>query len=257
MSKNANTILDIARGWIGRKESNGTHKEIIDVYNAHKPLARGYKVKYTDSWCATFVSACSIKAGYTEIVPTECSCNQMINGFKKIGRWCEDDSHVPSTGDIIFYDWQDNGVGDNKGSSDHVGIVEKVEGNTITVIEGNKNDSVARRTIKVNGKYIRGYGLPKYDAIASVPKPQPQPKPTASNALGTYMITASDLKVRTGPGMNYRVKTHNELTKDAKAHDYDKDGCINYGTRVTVSKFDGDWAKIPSGWVAKRYLKKV
>ncbi len=257
MSKNANTILDIARGWIGRKESNGTHKEIIDVYNAHKPLARGYKVKYTDSWCATFVSACSIKAGYTEIIPTECSCNQMINGFKKIGRWCEDDSHVPSTGDIIFYDWQDNGVGDNKGSSDHVGIVEKVEGNTITVIEGNKNDSVARRTIKVNGKYIRGYGLPKYDAIASVPKPQPQPKPTASNALGTYMITASDLKVRTGPGMNYRVKTHNELTKDAKAHDYDKDGCINYGTRVTVSKFDGDWAKIPSGWVAKRYLKKV
>lgn len=49
MSKNANTILDIARGWIGRKESNGSHHEIIDVYNNHKPLARGYKVKYTDS----------------------------------------------------------------------------------------------------------------------------------------------------------------------------------------------------------------
>lgn len=89
------------------------------------------------------------------------------------------------------------------------------------------------------------------------PQAQPQPKSTASNALGTYMITASDLKVRTGPGMKYRVKTHDELTKDAKAHDYDKDGCINYGTRVTVSQFDGDWAKIPSGWVAKRYLKKV
>lgn len=87
--------------------------------------------------------------------------------------------------------------------------------------------------------------------------PTPKPQNNASSALGTYMITASDLKVRTGPGMKYRVKTHNELTKDAKAHDYDKDGCINYGTRVTVSKFDGDWAKIPSGWVAKRYLKKV
>lgn len=61
------------------------------------------------------------------------------------------------------------------------------------------------------------------------------------------MIAASDLKVRTGPGMKYRVKTH----------DYDKDGCIDYGTRVTVFRFDGDWAKIPSGWVAKRYLKKV
>lgn len=85
----------------------------------------------------------------------------------------------------------------------------------------------------------------------------PKPQSNASSTLGTYMITASDLKVRTGPGMKYRVKTHNELTKDAKAHDYDKDGCINYGTRVTVSKFDGDWAKIPSGWVARKYLKKV
>lgn len=89
------------------------------------------------------------------------------------------------------------------------------------------------------------------------PQAQPQPKPTASNALGTYMITASDLSVRTGPGANYRRKTYEELTKNAKAHDYDKDGCLNYGTRVTVSQFDGDWAKIPSGWVAKRYLKKV
>ena len=87
--------------------------------------------------------------------------------------------------------------------------------------------------------------------------PTPKPQTNTSSALGTYMITASDLKVRTGPGKNYRVKTHNELTKDAKAHDYDEDGCINYGTRVTVSKFDGEWAKIPSGWVAKRYLKKV
>ena len=90
-----------------------------------------------------------------------------------------------------------------------------------------------------------------------VETPTSKPQTNTSNALGTYMITASDLKVRTGPGMKYRVKTHNELTKDAKAHDYDKDGCINYGTRVTVSRFDGDWAKIPSGWVAKRYLKKV
>ena len=258
MGKNANTILTIARGYLGCKESNGSHRQIIDLYNSHKPLSRGYKVKYTDSWCATFVSACAIKANYTDIIPTECSCNQMINGFKKIGRWCEDDAHVPSPGDIIFYDWQDNGVGDNKGSSDHVGIVEKVEGNTITVIEGNKNDAVARRTIKVNGKYIRGYGLPKYDTNATNTSTAPSKSQTnTSSALGTYMITASDLKVRTGPGMNYRVKTHNELTKDAKAHDYDKDGCINYGTHVTVSKFDGDWAKIPSGWVAKRYLKKV
>ena len=38
-------IVDTAVAWLGRKESDGSHKQIIDVYNAHKPLARGYKVK--------------------------------------------------------------------------------------------------------------------------------------------------------------------------------------------------------------------
>ena len=86
MGKYASKVIEQAKTWIGRNETAGTHKAIIDVYNAHKPLARGYKVKYTDSWCATFVSAVAIKCGYTDIIPTECSCQQQIELFKKIGR---------------------------------------------------------------------------------------------------------------------------------------------------------------------------
>lgn len=254
MAKTANTILDIARGWLGCKESNGTHKKIIDVYNAHKPLARGYKVKYTDSWCATFVSACAIKVGYTDIIPLECSCNQMINGFKKIGRWCEDDAHVPSPGDVIFYDWQDKGVGDNKGSSDHVGIVEKVENGKITVIEGNKGDSVSRRVLNINGRYIRGFGCPAYEtqAHASTSKPQSN----ASSALGTYVVTASSLIVRTGPGTGYRRKKKKELTANAREH-ATFTGALKKGTRVTVKEIRDGWARIPSGWVCANYLRKA
>ena len=157
-----NKIINQAKAWIGKKESNGTHREIIDVYNNHKPLARGYKVKYTDAWCATFVSAVAIKCGCTDIIPTECGCEQMINQFKKIGAWVENENRTPKPGDIIFYDWSDNGIGDNKGYSDHVGIVENVSGGKITVIEGNYSDGVGRRVIAVNAKYIRGYGVPKY-----------------------------------------------------------------------------------------------
>ena len=159
----ASKVVEQAKAWLGCKESNGTHKQIIDVYNSHKPLARGYAVKYTDAWCATFVSAVAIKVGYTDIIPTECGCGEMINLFKKIGSWVESDSYKPNPGDIIFYDWQDNGKGDNTGWSDHVGIVEKVEGNTITIIEGNCDNAVSYRTRTVNQKYIRGYGVPKYD----------------------------------------------------------------------------------------------
>lgn len=170
MAKYASKVVDQAKAWIGRKESNGTHKAIIDTYNAHKPLARGYKVKYTDEWCATFVSAISIKLGYTSIIPTECSCPKMIELFKKKGAWIENENRTPNAGDIIFYDWDDSGKGDNKGNADHVGIVEKVSGGKITVIEGNYSRAVQRRILAVNGKYIRGYGVPKYDKEASSKK---------------------------------------------------------------------------------------
>ena len=163
MSKYASKVVGQAQSWLGKKESDGSHKEIIDVYNSHKPLARGYAVKYTDAWCSTFVSAVAVKLGYTDIIPTECGCDKHIELFKKLNSWIEDENVKPEAGWILFYDWGDNGSGDNKGSSDHVGIVEKVEGNTITVIEGNIDDSVGRRTIQVNGRYIRGYGVPKYD----------------------------------------------------------------------------------------------
>ena len=146
-----------------------THKPIIDLYNSHKPLARGYPVKYTDAWCSTFASACAIKAGLTDIIPTECGCGKHVELFKKLGSWQENDAYVPSPGDYIFYDWQDGAnyaTTDNTGAPDHVGIVEKVSGQTITVIEGNMSNAVGRRTLKVNGRYIRGYGVPKYSSKA-------------------------------------------------------------------------------------------
>lgn len=80
---------------------------------------------------------------------------------------------------------------------------------------------------------------------------------TTTRELGTHEVTASDLSVRTGPGENYRRKTYNELTVDAKKHDYDKDGCLNKGTRVTVKEWKNGFARIPSGWVSGNYLKKV
>ena len=155
-------VVDQARKWIGTNEADGSHRAIIDTYNAHTPLARGYKVRYTDAWCATFVSAVAIKCSCTNIIPTECSCPRMIELFAKAGMWIEDDAYKPLPGDVIFYDWDDNGQGDNRGVSDHVGIVEACAGGKITVIEGNYSNAVGRRVLNVNGKNIRGYGAPAY-----------------------------------------------------------------------------------------------
>lgn len=158
----ASQVVKQALNWEGKSEKDGSFKEIIDLYNTQKTLPRGYKVKTTDEWCATFVSAVAIKLGCEDILPIECGCQQMINKFKEMECWQENENIVPKMGWIIFYDWQDDGKGDNKGWSDHVGIVVKVKDNKITVIEGNYKQSVSRRVIEVNAKYIRGYGMPKY-----------------------------------------------------------------------------------------------
>jgi hypothetical protein len=173
MTCTANQLIYQARTWLGYRESNGTHKRIIDTYNAHKPLAQGYKVKYTDHWCATFVSACAIKCGATDIIPTECSCPRFIDLCKKKGIWLENENRTPKKGDIVLYDWDDNGVGDNKGTADHIGIVAEVDQETkmFIVIEGNYNCKVAMRILPFNARYIRGFARPKYKVVTSTAQP--------------------------------------------------------------------------------------
>ena len=164
MAYSRDTIIEKARSFLGVTEGSARHREIIDRYNAKKPLPRGYAVKYTDAWCATFVSAIAIMCGYTSIIPTECGCPQMITLARQMGIWQESDAYRPQKGDIILYDWQDTGSGDNTGVPDHIGFVETVSDSTMTIIEGNYNGRVQERKLSINGRYIRGFITPKYMA---------------------------------------------------------------------------------------------
>lgn len=216
--------VKIAQRYIGCNEKDGSFKKIIDLYNAKKPKGY-YTMKYTDHWCATFVSACAAEAGITSILPMECSCGRQIELFKKLGTWHEDENYVPKPGDIIYYDWQDGknyATTDNKGSADHVGIVEVVNGNTITVIEGNASEAVKRLGYKINGRFLRGFGLPNFASLADKQDPSPitetvtkivvpggemAAKEVAKNVdkslKGTYRVTASDgLHIRDGSSVS-------------------------------------------------------
>lgn len=195
-----------AAAYVGVKGGTETHHAIIDDYNRHKPLARGYAVKYTDAWCATFGSKIAIETGYTDIIPTECGCDAQIKLWQNMGRWCENDAKVPEPGDYIYYDWDDNGVGDCTGSADHVGIVESCDGHTITVIEGNKSNAVGRRTLKVNGRYIRGFGVPDFSKKAtasSTPAKPATPAQPAQGATGERVYTVQSGDTLSGIAAKY------------------------------------------------------
>ena len=179
-------FVDTARSYYGAVRGDKRHLEILDIYNSHEPLARGHKLTVDDPWCAGFVAAMAIRCGLTEIIPTECSCSRMIALHKNLGTWHEADDLDPLPGDLLIYDWQDSGVGDNTGDPDHIGIVVRVTKGIIRVIEGNMNNKVWHRDMEVNGRYIRGYCRPdfaKAAAALSEPEPDPLDKPVTRREL--------------------------------------------------------------------------
>lgn len=253
-------VVAIAEKYVGCNEYDGSHRQIIDRYNSVTPLPRGYKVKYTDAWCATFVSAVSIEADLIDIMPRECGCNAMINLYKNLGRWQENDAYVPEIADIIMYDWDDNGSGECAGYPEHVGIVVSVSGNTIKVIEGNIDNAVGYRTLTVNGRYIRGYCLPNYESKATpveVVTPAPAPAPsTSSSALNrtiewTGYVIDGDLNVRTWAGVENKTCSFSPLKEGTEIGICDsvkaKNGIIWYYIKY----------KDKYGFVCSKYVTKT
>lgn len=165
-------VVNTAAFFLKRYNEVGNHNFVIDLYNKISPIPRGYHMGYTDAWCAAFVSAVGYKCGIEQVILPECSCLKMIQLYKNRNLWIEDDSIIPDIADLIFYNWEDSGNGDNTGSPNHVGIVSAVKEGIITVIEGNKGNAVGIRTLSVNGLYIRGYAKPDYASISTPAEPK-------------------------------------------------------------------------------------
>ena len=88
--------------------------------------------------------------------------------------------------------------------------------------------------------------------------------PSTSNSKkytkGSYTVTASLLHVRSGPGTNYSIKTYKQLTANARSQNrnrgnYYANGLLK-GVNITVSQVNGNWGKIPSGWICLDYCNK-
>lgn len=167
MKKTRQAVVDLVRSWDGKSEADGSFKSIIDIYNSFPgTLPRGTRMKYSWAWCACTWSALAVSLKYTDIMPIEISCHYLILAAMKMGCWQENDAYVPKPGDAVIYDWEDSGAGDNIGYPDHVGTVIEVyeDAGYFVVEEGNYRNAVKKRTVSLNGRYIRGFITPKYDS---------------------------------------------------------------------------------------------
>ena len=167
--------VEAMQSWLGAIPGSAGHADLLNTYNSHKPLARGYAIRADDAYCAAAVSAAWIRAGAAAVAPLEVSVPKMVELARSRGIWTEDDACIPAPGDAVVYDWEDGpdyAASDNTGYPDHVGLAEQVNGGTITVIEGNMGAGhlVGRRSLPVGGRYIRGFIRPDYAALASAEK---------------------------------------------------------------------------------------
>lgn len=106
------------------------------------------------SWCACFVSWCADQSGYVTsgVLPKFSLCSDGVKWFQDKGQF-KDGSYVPAPGNIIFFDWGEDGT------IDHVGIVESVSKGNVNTIEGNSGDAVKRHSYSIGDGRIYGYGV--------------------------------------------------------------------------------------------------
>ena len=130
-------------------------KGLIEYYNRYcSPLVkqeRRYKMKLEDNWCAMFVSVVAHKAGYTpNQFPYEVSVYYQCEIARQWGAFYVGLSGVRE-GDLIIYDWLNNG------SYDHVGFIKTLGENHIITIEGNYSNTVKHRTLNRASRAIKGF----------------------------------------------------------------------------------------------------
>jgi len=138
---------------------NGTENQVIvqvalaQEGNGGDIYWRWYGFGSRVSWCACFVSWCGEQCGYIEsgAMPKFSLCSDGAKWFQSKGQF-KDGSYVPAAGDIIFFDWEDDG------SIDHVGIVESVGKGNVNTVEGNSGDKVKRCSYPIGDSEIYGYG---------------------------------------------------------------------------------------------------
>ena len=122
------------------------------------------------AWCAAFVSWCASKAGVgADVIPRFARVQSEGEAtFRSWGRF-RSSNYRPDPGDLIFY-------------SGHVGIVESVDEDSVTSIEGNYQDRVQRRTNLFGSKAILGFGV-----LTDEPAPWPAyyPYPGALQQVGS------------------------------------------------------------------------
>ena len=135
-------IVKVAMGQLGNKGG--------------KPFWSWYGFKQREEWCALFVSWCEDQCGYlkSEAAPKFAIVSDGADWFVLRDQW-RLMGDTPEPGDLIFFDWEQDG------DRDHVGIVTAVVDDKVFTVEGNSSDLCRQKRYFLDDPVIYGYGVIK------------------------------------------------------------------------------------------------
>lgn len=205
---------------------------------------------YQGGWCTTFVLWCFNQVGESSntklngvIIPRGGNCNSMISWFKDKGRYYSPSDYTPNQGDLVFFDWNENG------SCDHVGIVNYTSGSTVYTIEGNCSGKVKAREYTAKGSKpynnisaIIGYASPNYASVSGQSEQttaqSTTAKPTTKKATTTKKSTTTKQtttkKTTTTKQTTTKQATTTATTKQATAKSTSTNSTTRTTTQTTV-----------------------
>ena len=154
-------VIAIAETQLGYTESTRNYAVWEDgTTHGYTRYGDWYGSPYGD-WCAMFASFCIHYAG-VEDMPLNWGCRTWIADLEPLDRYRPaqgEEPYSPEVGDLIFYDWEGDGL------SDHVGLVAELIPETenepahLVAIEGNSGNKVQSVTYDLDDPVILGYGL--------------------------------------------------------------------------------------------------
>ena len=262
-------IVKIASDQVGYKEYSNNMTKYGEWYGLQ------------GEWCDIFISWLANQVGILySLIPKEAYVPNTAAWYKEKGL-LKDKNYTPQKGDLILFDYNQNRV------PDHIGIVEKVEGNVIHTIEGNKSKMVKRQAYAIGNSQIYGIAVVEYqednkktiDELAhEVLDRKWGDDPYRSKALTEAGYDAKAVQDRVNELWRAQQSSqHNKQQNSAKfcrgkyivntpkglnvrsgpGTNYRIKKTYKNGTRFDTLEIKGDWGRSPSGWCNLNYCKLV
>ncbi|MGM9590619.1 MAG: fibro-slime domain-containing protein [Faecousia sp.] len=231
-------VIAIAKTQLGYTESTRNYTVWEDgSQHGYTRYGDWYGSPYGD-WCAMFVSFC-IHYADVEGMPLNWGCRTWIADLEQLGLYCPADSdHSPKVGDLVFYDWEQDGL------SDHVGLAAELlpasgeESAKLIAIEGNSSNQVRYVTYDLDDPVILGYGkLPEQTFYCGKAGHAHNPACGSACPLEEHIHTDScriPVEEETLTELSYEGPDYTVTVK------YGADAALPEGVTLEVSEIPGD-----------------